>query len=112
MPGTNGLLSSARRRRRFSIAWGDEIAHPLDDRALHLVKDCGLAAGVARHLERVIAARYLVDDCRRPESRDHWCELGWRSERVAAALNEQHRAGDVWKVTVAALVGSARRMQR
>src|SRR5262245_16698598 len=112
MPATNGPARLPTQPAPSSSAFNDDAAQPLDHGSLHLEKDLRLAPPAAGHLERVIAALHDVQGRRSPKRPEYRLELGRPSERVAAPLDEKHRAPDVRQVCVTPLVGAARRVKR
>jgi hypothetical protein len=85
---------------------------PFDDGQLGLLVHRRLPLPISGHRERVIASFDNVEGGGGRESLQHRRELGWRSERVAAALQEQHRSADSREVRIAPHVRLSRRVQR
>ena len=71
-----------------------------------------LPATVHPDVERVIAVRDFEQRRARVQAGQQLADLLRRAERVARALHEEHRLGDVGQMTIAALLGLSRRMER
>src|SRR5205814_4795638 len=98
-----------------TIGWRggfDDARDPLDDRPLDVVVERCLGERILpRQLERMIAAGYDVERRLRRQRIKDGRELGGQSERVAAALDDEHRPANRREMLVAALVRPARRAQ-
>ena len=95
--------------RRPATSWNSrsaDRADPFSDDPLRSVERRGVSAGLfRRQVERMIAAVDDVERRWRPKRTQHGSELLRRTERIAAALHEQHRARDRRQVLIAPLVG-------
>src|SRR5688572_28735948 len=85
--------------------WSSYRGDPIDDRVFNLLVDGRLMAFriSSTDLERVIAAVHSVQRRRGGEAAEDRFQFRWRAECVAAALHEQHRPPNVWKMCVTSL---------